>query len=167
MTSARIAASYVNIEQTPGFWHTLQVVLASILEPNARAGDSADVRTPKLDLAKCGGRHEWPGQAVCAFSNCLSAVDSPGGSTERGENTIARGLDLPSFEAVQLPTDHVIVSLNQVKPSRIAERAGTSGGIHDVGEQDNREQRLYSGSLRSPVRELLYLPNDLFRILLP
>src|SRR6476469_9046260 len=66
-------------------------------------------------------------------SDC--AFDCSPGTLERGEKTIAGGIDFAAAEAFDLGADGLVVAVEQVAPSLVAELRGAVRGTDDVGEQ--------------------------------
>src|SRR5262245_3417414 len=81
------------------------------------------------------------GQAKLAHSvdDRTGAADSPRRPVERGEEAVARGVDLAPAEPQQLPAHQVVVALQQVAPVPVADLDRLGRRFDDVGKQDGSE----------------------------
>lgn len=60
------------------------------------------------------------------FDGRPGAADGAAGPVEARQEAVAGGVDLPPAEACQLPTDQLVVALEQLPPRAIAEPGGES-----------------------------------------
>ena len=88
-------------------------------------------------------------------SDC--AFDRSPGTLERGEKTVAPGVDLTAPEAFDLGADVLIVAVEHVAPTSVAELRGAVRGTDDVGEQHGGEHSVGAGTASDTGQELFDL----------
>src|SRR4029077_17546873 len=74
-----------------------------------------------------------------AVPDGLSAPHCPSGTIERGEDTIAGGVDPSPSVPLQLARHHGVVLIEQLSPASVAEANSLLGRGDDVREQDGGE----------------------------
>ncbi len=84
------------------------------------------------------GAHLEPERAH-ALDDRLGTADPPRRSVERGEEPVARRVELPPAVPGKAPADDGVVLLHQIGPAPVAELGLPCSRAHDVGEEDGRE----------------------------
>jgi hypothetical protein len=76
------------------------------------------------------------------------AADGSRRTIEDSEETVARHIDLPPTESLELPAGHAHVPVQELSPAAITDRGRPLGRAHDVGEHHGDEYavRLSGGS---------------------
>src|SRR5262245_23165752 len=149
--------------------HTLELVLAAILERDAgtghevldrardehlpSSGERRDAGTgadgdpghlPFVQLALAGvhAGAELEAEGLDALEDSLGTPDGPSRAVERGEEPVSGGVALDSSIAGELPPDEGMVALEQVAPGAVAKLGGPFGRPHDVREETSGEVRV-------------------------
>jgi hypothetical protein len=99
-----------------------------------------DGKTTELsvDHLALTGMHPGPhfdAQGPRCVSDRASATHGSGGTVERGEQSVAGGVDLLAAKAVELAANERMVRLEQVAPSSVTELDGAVRRGDDVHEQ--------------------------------
>src|ERR1022692_1960638 len=68
-----------------------------------------------------------------SLSDRYCAFDGSTGAVEGGEESVARGVHFSTSEALDLRSNALVVPVEQVAPSSVAEAGGPGSGSHDVG----------------------------------
>src|SRR5688572_15785486 len=154
-------------EQAPAIRNPLELVRAAIGEAKAgarheilhgaryehlsRLGDAGDARSNvhreasnlAADLLALAGMHagadvdaEWPHR----IADPERATDGACRAVERGEEAIAGRVDLPPSVAVQLPSDQIVVGLQDFAPTAITQLRDPLRRADDVGEEHRGEK---------------------------
>src|SRR6187431_2943747 len=105
-------------------------------------GDAADLRAHHLALAGVHAGTQLEPQRPGAFADRLGATDGARRAVERGEETVARGIDLAAAESLELAAGDAVERIEDGVPARVAELRGALGRADDVGEQDRREDAI-------------------------
>ena len=75
----------------------------------------------------------------------LRTSHSSAGAVEGGEEAITHLSDLTAVEPRELRADDQVVTILHLAPSLVAHRGALARRIHDVGEQDRREEAIECG----------------------
>src|ERR671919_915469 len=78
-----------------------------------------------------------------------------GRPVERGEEPVARGLDLTSAPAIELASDRLVVTVDELLPRAVTDLGGACGRPGDVGEQHRREHAVGLGPSAGPGQKKL------------
>src|SRR4029077_5010733 len=105
--------------------------------------------------------HPYRSQLV---PNINGATDGSCRSVERGEHTVAGGLDLATAVSVQMPSDDPEVLSQQFVPPHVAQLGGQPGRVDDVGEQHGSQHAVVSPLWPNAGNELLDLGQDRLRV---
>src|SRR5262249_9813903 len=130
-------------------------------------GEPGDLVARELDLAGVEPGANVKTERVDAVAHRARAADRAGGAVERGENPVARGVDLAAPEAAELAPEDRVVPLEEIPPAAIAQGRGLLGGADDVGEEDRGEDAVRLGAVPHPGQELLDLVEDRVGVLTP
>ncbi len=84
-------------------------------------------------------------------------ANGAGGPVERGEEPVARRVDLLALESVEQQANGSSVVLEKVSPSAVAESLSERGRSGKVDEQDRREHTVRRSAAAGPRQELLDL----------
>jgi hypothetical protein len=79
-------------------------------------------------------------------------LDGPGWAVEGSEESVANRLDLSTLEALELPPDHGVVTLETVAPGAVSESARLGRGVDDVGEEHRGKNPIRLSAMAAPVR---------------
>jgi hypothetical protein len=93
-------------------------------------------------------------------SPCGGMLSRSGGSVERGDQPVSGGFHERAPVSGKLPIGQLIVCIEDVPPTLIAELGGPLGRANDVGEQDRRQQAVGVNGCWRPGKELLDLVDD-------
>ena len=94
-------------------------------------------------------------QLADAVADREGATHGARGTVERREESVTRGVDLHTAVTRELGTHDAVVSLDEPPPGRVAQLRRLRGPVHDVGEEDGREEAIGVGDGTRPREELL------------
>ena len=164
-----MAGSIGHGEQVPISRDALQLMHASILETDPRAGDEildssrdehlAAVRVPRHAGADVDGdaadlsvhqlalpcvepRPNLDSEVADCPVDCRCAADAARRPVEGCEEPVAGRIELMSTMACQLRSHERVMRFEQRTPSRIAKLGEVRCRVHDVGEEDGRENAI-------------------------
>jgi hypothetical protein len=181
-------------EEPPLIENARQAVQPSILESNSRAGHEILDRTGYEHLTWPGHApdsrpdvHRNPSEFL-THTLTLAGMDAdpyfdpklPQGRGDRAgtaygscgtiecrEQPIARCVDQPTPETFELASRQVVMSEKEFAPASVAELSGKVCGIHNVGEQDGREDSVRVRNLTGTGHELLDISHRFLKIIGP
>src|ERR671934_399381 len=185
-----VGAHVSHFVEPPGSRHSLQLVLAALLELHAGPGDEVLHRLrdehlaarreggdPGADhdgkarhlvlvqLALAGvhaGPHLKP-ELVHSVDDRVRAADRPRRPVEGGEEPITCGVLFFASVARQLASHERVMALEQLAPGTVAELGGAVRGADDVGEEHRGEHAVRHLWRRLAAHEALDLLRDLGR----
>src|SRR5207302_2521364 len=91
----------------------------------------------------------------------LRTADCTRRSIESRKNAVARELDPVTVVALKLASNQVVMTIEELVPTRVPEFGLFSCGVHEVGEDDSREQPVNFDSWPGSCQELLDLVEHL------
>src|SRR6266550_8925085 len=94
--------------------------------------DASDVAIAHLDLARMDGCPDVEPQLDERLAQPERAAECAGGRVERGQDAIAGGLDELAVPSAHLRPRHLVVVIQQLAPSAIAQSGGAFGGADDI-----------------------------------
>jgi hypothetical protein len=121
---------------------------------------ACDVIASQLDLTGVQASPDLKADARDCIADRSCSPHRAGRPIERGEESVAGGLDLAPAAACQGGPHEPIVLVQQCAPLPVAERGRTNRRVHDIGEQDGRKHPVRLGERPDPGRELLDLADD-------
>ena len=160
-----LGRSSVHGKQLPQARHTLQFMVTSVNERDARSGDqvdhcpghehlggacqggdactdmdcyASDIVPCTDDLAGMESRPYVDPETLKLVANRQPTLDRSCGSVEEGEEPIPRRVDLPPPEVLQLPTDGFVMHGKKFAPTLIANLGGRDRRANNVREEDSR-----------------------------
>ena len=102
--------------------------------------------------------------AAHVFDDRARAPDCSRRPVEGGEETIAGSVDLDSSKALEVATDHLVVTLEQIAPAAVAKLTCSIRRTDDIGEQDRGEHSIRGDGLTDAGQELLDLVQDVVTV---
>src|SRR6185312_6684925 len=99
-------------------------------------GQAGVVVADDLDLAGVHARPDLEADRADGAANRGGAPNRPGRAVERCEDAVPGAVDVTTAEAGELPGNGVVVCLQQLAPTAVAERRRPLGGADDVREED-------------------------------
>src|SRR5439155_674870 len=97
-------------------------------------GDASYPVPHELDLPGVDAGPDFQAQWPEGIDDVLGAPNCSGGAIEAGQEPVARSVDLPAAEPLQRAMNDGVVTLQQLLPGPITERADLGRRTHDVGE---------------------------------
>ena len=94
-------------------------------------------------------------QAADLVAQRRRRADRSAGTVECGQDPVSSLLDQPTSRGLDLPNGHLVVQVQQLAPSAVAELPGAKGRIDDVGEQNRSQHPVGLGGRADPRQELL------------
>ena len=82
---------------------------------------------------------------VDRVADSAAAADRSRGAIEDSEEAVARHVDLPPAEPLELPAGHVDIPVQELSPATVTDRSGTLGRTHDVSEHHGDERAIWLG----------------------
>src|ERR671922_2330082 len=166
---------------------TLELELAAVLEPDARArdevfhgarhehltrprrgdhprggvdGDAANLVRYQLALAGVQAGTDLEVERTKGIADCTRAANRPSRPVECREEAVAGRVHLAAAKALQPAPDERMVLLQERAPLTVAQLGGAFGGSHDVREEHGRQDAV--GVVHGPGsgEELLHLVDD-------
>src|SRR5262245_60042022 len=123
-------------------------------------GDPADPGPGDLALARVYARPHLEAKLVYRVANGAGAADRARGTVEDREESVARYVDLPAAEAIELLARHAEIAVQELAPAPITDRHRPLGGAHNVREQHGDELAIRLGAGSGTRDELLDLPDQ-------
>ena len=120
-------------------------------------GDPGDVVASELDLAGVEAGPDLEPLRSDGVADRERGADRARRSVEGGEEPVACRLDLAPAEPLQGEPDDPVVRRERLAPARVAQLGRPLGGVHDVGEEDRRENAIGLDDRRGSGQELLDL----------
>src|SRR5207253_75804 len=124
-------------------------------------GDSADSAIRQFDFAGVKSGADLETDVADCGNDGLCAADRAGRPIKSGEEAVTGGIDLAAAEARKLVPDRGVMTVEQLSPAAIAERARTLRRPDDVCEQESHEHTIGLFGLAHAGQELLDLVGDL------
>ena len=78
-------------------------------------------------------------ELVDRVADGAGAADRSRGAIEDGEEAVARHVDLPTAEPLELSARHTEIRVQELPPAAITDRGRSLGRAHDVGEHHGDE----------------------------
>ena len=110
--------------------------------------ESAGLATGRLELAEAHAGTDLDPELAHGLGGRDRAADRVCRALERGEEPVARRVDLPPAEPAELSPDDAVMPGGELDPARVAHLGGDRRGAHDVREQH--------GAHRAPRRPSLH-----------
>jgi hypothetical protein len=171
-------------EKVPGARHSLELMLATVIELDSRPrhqvgdcsgnqnlgwlcgvaypgrrmhGDARDIFATLLDFSDVNSTAYGNVDLGDTIGYSLGTEDGSRRSVERGEHAVTCRLHKPSAEPRDLTFREEVVAIEPIPPRLVSEASYSLGGLNDVGEQDRGEAPLSSRRMPGPSEELLDL----------
>ncbi|TML88400.1 MAG: hypothetical protein E6G06_16320, partial [Actinobacteria bacterium] len=120
-------------------------------------GDATHIDTAQFDLPDVHPRRHLQAEAAQAFPDGGGTPHCSCRPGERRQHAVARPFDAAPAEPLQLSLHYVIVLVEQLTPSAVAQVADMLAGAHDVGEQDGGQYSFRFRHVAHTRQELLDL----------
>ena len=121
--------------------------------------DPADVLVQDLDLTCVDGCADLQPELADRIHETERTSERARRGVERRQHAVARRLHDAAMEPLHLRPDRPIVAVQELPPFAVAQGRGLPGGIHDVGEQDGRQDAIHVlGSIQRA--DLLLRPRE-------
>src|SRR5262245_21629836 len=102
-------------------------------------GDTADVAVDEFDLSAVKSSPELDTECGNGTDNGDRSLNGVSRTLERGDEAIARGLDLAAAKPCQYATHGLIVLAEQREPPVVSPSGHLPGGVDDVRKQNGGE----------------------------
>jgi hypothetical protein len=181
-------------EQLPGIGDTFEVMHASVVELDPRAGDkiphcsryqnlswlcegfnplpdvhadAAQIVTSKFDFARVDAATQFDSEALGCVAHGERGLNCPGRAVEAGKEAVPCGLDLSTSKPLQLVSYERVVLVEDTAPTAVTEFGSLVGGTHDVGKEERRQSALRDLVVPAARQELFNLFDYCVGIALP
>ena len=115
----------------------------------------ADLAVDRAAFSRVEAGAHLDAELAHPLDDCLGATHRPRRAVERGEEPVARRVELAAAVAGEAATHDAMVLLDELLPAPVAQRCLPGGRADDVGEEDGREDALELGLLLAHLADEL------------